>query len=606
MASLNKFNKFGNRHPLNSNFMGKTSIRDATDKSYVYPYDPFLSPVLTRKLATQYTGNLDYLAKREKGEYYYRFPMSEFNRSRVPVPILDEENRRMYTKHHIGESTTGLTNFGTELSSTLSDVNPLTSISSRQSTNQPKSTDNPLRASSTSGWQTIYRSSSGNSLEKPIVAKGDVSMGNNITSNNITGSNSTINNNITANSNATAQKTKPSPTLKTKPIVAPKVMYQPPSSPSSPAPLDKKVEPTYKGGPLVPATQPSTSVGGALVTYGGKAVNFGWEHALPALWHGLKDYAIPAVTTAGTALYEHYRKSAEDFDSLAETFEKTPATLIGTGVGAAMGAAVGSATGGAMVGSVLGGGIDSMHAINEANKEEKKANAREELLQNQQQYYRDQTGNNNDEFDSLDTKSSKSPTSYRRSRGNSNIDSNQQSFNRRKVYRSGGAFADKPEPIDHSIDSSTQSKPTSTLGGKPNEFQGQNEFKFTNHAQQFEGERHAPGYNYMGPGTRLDLRLEPSGLPKRGFEPINELDSHALVHDKAYQDVWEQYLTNKSTKEQATGQVHQADEAFIQGAQKIDTPWAKFAARAIKAKRFGESIGVFPTEAISLPKKDNG
>ena len=46
--------------------------------------------------------------------------------------------------------------------------------------------------------------------------------------------------------------------------------------------------------------------------------------------------------------------------------------------------------------------------------------------------------------------------------------------------------------------------------------------------QKFAGERHFPGYQYLGPGTNLETRLE------LGIEPINDLDRIAQLHDIGY------------------------------------------------------------------------
>ena len=42
---------------------------------------------------------------------------------------------------------------------------------------------------------------------------------------------------------------------------------------------------------------------------------------------------------------------------------------------------------------------------------------------------------------------------------------------------------------------------------------------------KYPKEKHLPSYNYLGPGTRLDIRLDESNIPKPGEEPINEIDS---------------------------------------------------------------------------------
>ena len=47
-------------------------------------------------------------------------------------------------------------------------------------------------------------------------------------------------------------------------------------------------------------------------------------------------------------------------------------------------------------------------------------------------------------------------------------------------------------------------------------------------------EKHFPGTRYLGPGTRLDLRLDEDGNPLPGNEPTDRVDEAALKHDRAY------------------------------------------------------------------------
>ena len=47
-------------------------------------------------------------------------------------------------------------------------------------------------------------------------------------------------------------------------------------------------------------------------------------------------------------------------------------------------------------------------------------------------------------------------------------------------------------------------------------------------------EKHLPGCHYLGPGTRLDLRLDENGKPLPGNEPVDRVDEAALKHDIAY------------------------------------------------------------------------
>ncbi len=40
---------------------------------------------------------------------------------------------------------------------------------------------------------------------------------------------------------------------------------------------------------------------------------------------------------------------------------------------------------------------------------------------------------------------------------------------------------------------------------------------------KYPGEKHLPFYNYCGPNSRLDIRLDENGYPKIGEEPINRV-----------------------------------------------------------------------------------
>ena len=44
-----------------------------------------------------------------------------------------------------------------------------------------------------------------------------------------------------------------------------------------------------------------------------------------------------------------------------------------------------------------------------------------------------------------------------------------------------------------------------------------------------------PSYNYLGPGTHLDIRLNDNNIPKQGEESINAINQLAHIHDLAYQ-----------------------------------------------------------------------
>jgi len=51
---------------------------------------------------------------------------------------------------------------------------------------------------------------------------------------------------------------------------------------------------------------------------------------------------------------------------------------------------------------------------------------------------------------------------------------------------------------------------------------------------KFQGEMHLPGHSFTGPGTRLDLRLNPDGTPKEWSKPVDRVDNAAYIHDLAY------------------------------------------------------------------------
>jgi hypothetical protein len=51
---------------------------------------------------------------------------------------------------------------------------------------------------------------------------------------------------------------------------------------------------------------------------------------------------------------------------------------------------------------------------------------------------------------------------------------------------------------------------------------------------KFPGEMHLPGHSFTGPGTRLDLRLNPDGTPKEWSKPVDRVDNAAYIHDLAY------------------------------------------------------------------------
>jgi len=117
---------------------------------------------------------------------------------------------------------------------------------------------------------------------------------------------------------------------------------------------------------------------------------------------------------------------------------------------------------------------------------------------------------------------------------------------------------------------------------------------------KYPGEHHYPGYSYLGPGTRLDIRLDQNNQPKAGEEPINELDAKgALPHDIAYLKIQEQYKKDHN-KQKALSAVRKADDEFIKVASNSSIqPLGKISAGLIKAKEIGESTGLLSTKTFS-------
>ncbi|ESP02401.1 hypothetical protein LOTGIDRAFT_172059 [Lottia gigantea] len=79
---------------------------------------------------------------------------------------------------------------------------------------------------------------------------------------------------------------------------------------------------------------------------------------------------------------------------------------------------------------------------------------------------------------------------------------------------------------------------------------------------KYPGEKHLPGHNYTGPGTRLDLRLDENDNPKPGEEPVNRVDAAALKYDILYR--------NKDVTFR-----HQADKQMIDELENIPNPTFK-------------------------------
>jgi hypothetical protein len=116
----------------------------------------------------------------------------------------------------------------------------------------------------------------------------------------------------------------------------------------------------------------------------------------------------------------------------------------------------------------------------------------------------------------------------------------------------------------------------------------------------FQGERHAIAipslvkYNFLGPGTRIDLRSE------RGDRGINDLDEAGRKHDLAYFNNAILFKKNKITKHDFLGNIKKSDSEFKEEARRSrDAPlMGKIASNLIGTKEIAESL-FLPTSVFS-------
>ncbi len=87
--------------------------------------------------------------------------------------------------------------------------------------------------------------------------------------------------------------------------------------------------------------------------------------------------------------------------------------------------------------------------------------------------------------------------------------------------------------------------------------------KFKLPGQKFKGEMHLPGHNFTGPGTRLDLRLNPDNTPKEWSMPVDRVDDAAYRHDLSY------------SKYSDTANRNVADQIMINELNSIQNPTLK-------------------------------
>jgi len=69
---------------------------------------------------------------------------------------------------------------------------------------------------------------------------------------------------------------------------------------------------------------------------------------------------------------------------------------------------------------------------------------------------------------------------------------------------------------------------------------------------KYPGEMHLPGHSFTGPGTRLDMRVNPDGSYRPWSNPVNRVDNAAYHHDLAYAQYKDTANRNVADREMIT------------------------------------------------------
>ncbi len=100
--------------------------------------------------------------------------------------------------------------------------------------------------------------------------------------------------------------------------------------------------------------------------------------------------------------------------------------------------------------------------------------------------------------------------------------------------------------------------------------------------------------SFMGPHSRLYIRLNPDETPKENSLPVNKSDYESYLHDVAYKHAKEDYLKNptQENKKAQMQKVWHADDKFVE-AMKHDheEPMAPVAGKLIQVKEMAEKMG---------------
>lgn len=115
--------------------------------------------------------------------------------------------------------------------------------------------------------------------------------------------------------------------------------------------------------------------------------------------------------------------------------------------------------------------------------------------------------------------------------------------------------------------------------------------------EKYQGEKHVHGYNYLGPFTRTDIRLDENYKPRAGEAPINSLDTISMRHDIEYAKTKKEYQQDNN-KQKALNRIHNSDREFIKEASK-EGALGKVASGVMFAKMKAEENGIIDSKTFS-------
>ena len=104
------------------------------------------------------------------------------------------------------------------------------------------------------------------------------------------------------------------------------------------------------------------------------------------------------------------------------------------------------------------------------------------------------------------------------------------------------------------------------------------------------GEMHAPGYSFVGPGTKAQERVD------AGILPINKTDESGRLHDLTFAEIGKRKKKENLSDRQVRDLVRQADERFISDLGSYEDEKDNFVNKSarfvIRAKTIADDLGM--------------